>query len=86
MCCYIVTMKCCDSNLISKYDSVQCLSLLHNSDDPTEMQFISYVSKKDNLSPAVHEKQKLTCNNNMSASTSVNSMLHVIFEVMVGRV
>jgi len=27
----------CDSNLISKYDSVQCLSLLHNSDVPIEM-------------------------------------------------
>jgi len=35
-----------DSNLISKYDRVQCLSLLRNSDAPTEMQFISYFSKK----------------------------------------
>jgi len=36
----------CDSNLISKYDSVQCLSLLCSSDAPIEMQFISYFSKK----------------------------------------
>jgi hypothetical protein len=31
----------CDSKLLSKYDSVQCFSLLHNSDTPIEMQFIS---------------------------------------------
>jgi len=36
----------CDSNLISKYDSVQCLSLLRNSDARIEMQFVSYFSKK----------------------------------------
>jgi len=36
----------CDSNLISKYDSVQCLSLLCNSDAPIEMHLMSYFSKK----------------------------------------
>jgi hypothetical protein len=74
----------CDSNLISTYDSVQCLSLLRNSDAHFEIQVIFHFSKKDYLLPAVHEKQKLACHNNVSASTSVNSMLHLMFEVMVG--
>ena len=36
----------CDSNVISKCDSVQCLSLLRNSDAAIEMVLISYFSKK----------------------------------------
>jgi hypothetical protein len=72
----------CDSNLLSKYDSVQCLSLLHNSDARIEMQFISYFSKKI-IFPLLFMRSS---HNNVSASTSVNSMLRVIFEVMVGRV
>jgi hypothetical protein len=36
----------CDSNVISKYDSVQCLSVLRNSDAAIEMQFFSYSVKR----------------------------------------
>lgn len=84
--CHVFTYKMpnyevlCDCNLISKYDGVQRLA-------PLLLKWSSFLISVQRLfAPWCSWGAETSMSYNVSAGTSVNSVLHVIFEVMVGSV